>query len=301
LQVGATRRVAPTRGEAASPFLKGHNLIPETDKTIAVIAGMGTLPAALAEEAGKMGYRVAGIALQPLADESLRPFVDDFHKISIGSFGGLIKLLRKLSIRDAVMAGKIPKGLLYKHRIIPDLKAVKLLFSLKDRSDDTIMHAVVEELEKNGVKIHETTLFTQHLLAPEGVLTPRKPTKEEQQDIEFGWKIAKKIGGLDIGQTVVVKDKAVMAVEAIEGTDEAVRRGGALAGKDAVVVKVSKPEQDPRFDVPVVGSDTLHSMKSVGARVLAVEAGKCIIVDRENFIREADEMGIVVVGVKSDD
>ncbi|MBI5739234.1 MAG: UDP-2,3-diacylglucosamine diphosphatase LpxI [Nitrospirae bacterium] len=276
---------------------KPQSLVPDPP-VIAVIAGMGALPVALAAEARKMGYRVTGIALRPLADDSLRSFADDFHEIGIGSFGGLIKLLGKLSIRDAVMAGKVPKELLYKHRIIPDLKAVKLLFSLKDQSDDTIMKAVVDELEKNGVKIHETTLFTQGLLAPEGVMTPKKPTKEQQQDIEFGYEIAKRIGGLDIGQTVVVKDKAVMAVEAIEGTDEAVKRGGALAGKEAVVIKVSKPEQDRRFDVPVVGANTLHSMKSVGAKVLALEAEKCIILDRENFIKTAGEMGIVVVGVK---
>ncbi|RJQ51353.1 MAG: DUF1009 domain-containing protein [Nitrospiraceae bacterium] len=265
---------------------------------LAVIAGMGKLPAALATEAKKMGYRVTGIALQPPADESLSACVDDFHKISIGRFGGLISLLRKLSVRDAVMAGKVPKGLLYRHRIVPDIKAVRLLFSLRDRSDDTIMNAVVEELEKHGIKIHKTTEFTGNLLAPEGVVTHKKPSRDELKDIEFGWRIAKEMGRLDIGQTVVIKDMAVMAVEAIEGTDEAIKRGGGLAGKDAVVVKVSKPDQDMRFDVPVVGTDTLHSMKGAGAKALAVEAGKCIIVDKEMFIKEADRMGIVVVGVK---
>ncbi|RJQ13702.1 MAG: LpxI family protein [Nitrospiraceae bacterium] len=270
-----------------------------TPRILGLIAGMGDLPKAVATEARKMGYRVVGIALQPPADDTLGPFVDDFHKINIGRFGGLINLLKKLSVRDAVLAGKVPKELLYKNKIgiIPDMKAVKLIFSLRNRSDDTIMNAVVAELEKNGIELHDTTDFTKELLAPEGTLARRKPSKDELRDIEFGWVIAKKMGEMDIGQTVVVKDKAVMAVEAIEGTDEAIRRGGSLAKKDAVVVKVSKPRQDMRFDVPVVGIDTLHSMKQAGAKVLAVEAGKCIIVEKEKFIKEADKEGISVVGI----
>lgn len=268
--------------------------------TLGIIAGMGGLPKAVASEARRMGCRVVGIALQPPADESLKPFVDDFYKIKIGRFGGLISLLKKLSITNAVMAGKVPKEILYKHKtsVIPDMKAVKLLFSLKDRADDTIMRAVVHELEKNGIKLRNTTDFTKDLLAPSGVMTRKKPSKEELKDIAFGYEIAKEIGRQDIGQTVVVKDLAVMAVEAIEGTDEAIKRGGSLAKKDAVVVKVSKPKQDLRFDVPVVGTETLRSMKSASAKILAIEAEKCIIVEKEKFIREADREGIVVVGVQ---
>jgi hypothetical protein len=268
--------------------------------TLGLIAGMGGLPRAIASEARRMGCRVVGIALQPVADESLKPFVDDFYKINIGRLGGLISLLKKLSITNAVMAGKVPKEILYKHKtsIIPDIKTVKLFFTLKNRSDDTIMSAIVHELEKNGIKLRNTTDFTKGLLAPAGVLTKKKPTKDELRDIEFGFEIAKEIGRQDIGQTVVVKDLAVMAVEAIEGTDEAIKRGGSLAKKDAVVVKVSKPKQDLRFDVPVVGTDTLCSMKAASAKILALEAGKCIIVDKEKFIKEADKEGMVVVGVK---
>lgn len=269
------------------------------EKKLGLIAGMGDLPKAIAAEAQKMGYRVVGIALHPLADESLKPFVDDFHKINIGRFGGLLALLKKMSITNAVMAGKVPKELLYKNktRIIPDMKAVKLLFSLKNRADDTIMNAVVNEIEKHGIILHHTTAFAKNLLAPAEALTCNKPSKDELKDIYFGWKIAKEMGRLDIGQTVIVKDLAVMAVEAIEGTDEAIKRGGDLAKKKAVVVKVSKPHQDMRFDVPVVGLDTLYAMKSVGAKVLALEAGKCIIVDKEKFIKEADKTGIVVIGL----
>jgi len=278
--------------------LKAKN--PSDSPTLGLIAGMGDLPKAVAAEAKKMGNRVAAIALQPPADESLKPIADDFHKVSIGRLGGLISLLKKLSITEAVMAGKVPKSLLYKNKkdIIPDLKMVKVFFSLKDRSDDTIMNAFVNELEQNGIKLLNTTTFTKSLLSPEGLLTRKKPSKKELQDIEFGWGIAKEMGRLDIGQTVVVKNMAVMAIEAIEGTDEAIKRGGSLAHNDAVVIKVSKPKQDMRFDVPVIGLDTLASMKKSGAKVLAFEAQKCIIVDKEEFIRTADKDGLVVIGVK---
>ncbi len=267
--------------------------------TLGLIAGMGNLPKAIASEAKKKGYKVVAIALQPPADESLKPIADDFYTINVGRFGGLLALLKKLSITNAVMAGKVPKTLLYKHKtcIIPDIKAVKLFFSLKNLSDDTIMKVIVKELEKNGIKLHNTTDFTKNLLAPEGLLTRKKPTQEELKDIQFGWEIAKKIGHLDIGQTVIVKNMAVMAVEAIEGTDEAIKRGGSLAENGAVVIKTSKPQQDMRFDVPVVGTGTLVSMKKAKARVLAVEAEKCILVDRERFIKKADNEGIVVIGM----
>ncbi len=278
-----------------------------SSKKLGIIAGIGSLPHAVATEAKNAGYEVIGIAFQ-LGDEfsesptsnSLESVADEFHKISIGKFGSLISLLKKLSIREAVFAGKVPKNLLYKNKkkIIPDLKTLKMLFSLKNRSDDTIMTLVVKELENNGITIHKTTEFTKNLLAPEGVLTTRKPTKSDLEDLEFGWEIARKMGHLDIGQTVVVKDKAVMAVEAIEGTDEAIKRGGLLANKGAVIIKVSKPHQDMRFDVPAVGLETLHSMKRADAKMLAIEAGKCIIVDKEKFINEANKAGITVVGIK---
>jgi DUF1009 family protein len=267
---------------------------------LGLIAGMGGLPLVLASEARKKGFYIVAIALQPPADESLKPLADEFHKISVGRFGGLLSLLKKKSIRDGVMAGKIPKTLLYENKssIIPDLKAVKLLFSLKDHADDTILGAVVREIERHSITVHKTTEFTRDLLVTEGVMTGRKPSKKELRDIEFGWEIAKNIGGMDIGQTVVVKDLAVMAVEAIEGTDRAIARGGKLAENGAVVIKVSKPRQDMRFDVPVAGTETLKAMKKVSAGVLALEAGKCLIMDKEEFIREADKAGISVVGVK---
>jgi len=268
-------------------------------KTLGIIAGSGDLPCAVASEAKNMGYRVVVIALQPSADQSLDAFADDFHKVHIGRFGKIIKLLKDLSVTESVIVGKVSKSLLYQNKksIRPDLKALKILFSLKDRSDETFMNAIRTELKKNGVKLLKTTDFTRDLLTPEGVLTKKQPKKSQWNDIEFGWKIAKEIGRLDIGQTIVVKGTAVMAVEAIEGTDEAILRGGRYAVQGAVVIKVSRPQQDMRLDVPVAGIDTLFAMKKANAKVLAIEAGKSIIVDRKKFIKKADEAGIVVVGI----
>lgn len=276
-----------------------HKTPTAAHRILGLIAGKGDLPKAIASEARKMDYRVVVLGLMPLADESLRHFADEFIEINVGHLGKLISSLKKFHITEAVMAGKVPKGLLYKNKgkILPDLRAIKLLFSLKDRSDDSIMNGIVHELEKEGIKLLKTTAFTKNLLTAEGVLTKKQPDEKQWKDIEFGWKIAKEIGRLDIGQTIIVKDRAVMAVEAIEGTDEAILRGGTLAGSGAIVIKVSKPQQDMRFDVPAVGIDTIHVMKKTHAGVLALEAKRSIIIDREKFIHEAEKADIAVVGV----
>ena len=266
------------------------------EKKVGLIAGAGELPMAIAGEARSLGYKVIAIALEPLADESLSSHVDEIKWVNVGKLGKILDSLKKYDLKEVVMAGKVSKALLYKSKITPDLRAVKLLFSLKDRSDDSVLLAITKEIEKEGIHLLDITRFSSSLVTPDGVLTEQSPTENEMKDIEFGWKIAKEMGRLDIGQTVVVKDRAVIAVEAIEGTDEAIRRGGKLAGKGAVVVKVSKPNQDMRFDVPVVGSDTLKSMREVNARVLAVESGKSIILGKNKIIRESGRAGIVLVG-----
>jgi DUF1009 family protein len=265
-------------------------------KILGLIAGTGDLPKAIASEARAQGYTVFAIALDPLAERSLSSYVDEIEWINVGKFGKIIGTLTKHKIKDAVLAGKVPKSLLYKSKIIPDLRAIKFISSLKDKSDDSILQAVAKEIEKEGVNLLNILSFSSALLTPEGALTQESPTKDEWKDIAFGWKIAKEIGRLDIGQTVVVKNQAVMAVEAIEGTDEAIRRGGKLAGKGAVVVKVSKPNQDMRFDVPVVGLETLRAMIEVNARVLAAEAKKSIVLNKDKIIEESKKAGITVVG-----
>ncbi len=245
-----------------------------------------------------MGYAVTAVGLEPLADRSLAGSVDEIHWINVGKLAAIIETLKKAGVSEAVMAGKVPKSLLYKGRITPDLRAIKVLLCLRDRKDDSILLAITRELEKDGIALLKTTDFTSRLLTPEGILTKKSPSEEEWKDIAFGWQVAKEIGKLDIGQTVVVKNRAVMSVEAIEGTDEAIRRGGAYAVEGAVVVKVSKPKQDMRFDVPVVGSDTLRTMIEVKARVLAVEAKKSILLDREQIIADAQKARITIVGYR---
>lgn len=267
-------------------------------KKLGLIAGSGELPVAIATEARARGYTVIAVGLEPLAEKALAAAADEVSWVNVGKLGKIIDTLTKAGIGEAVMAGKVPKSLLYKSKITPDLRAVKVLFSLKDRNDDSIMLAIIRELEKDGIKLLDTTEFSSSLLTPEGVMTGSSPTEEEWRDIAFGWEIAKEIGRLDIGQTVVVKDKAVMAVEAIEGTDEAIKRGGKLAGKGAVVVKVSKPQQDMRFDVPVTGMATVEAMISVHARVLAVEAGRSILLDRGKMVAHADRAGMSIVGYR---
>jgi hypothetical protein len=270
--------------------------IQHSDKKLGLIAGMGELPIAVAGEAKSQGYTICAIALEPLADKSLSSHVDEIKWVNVGKLGTLINSLKKSGIKEAVMAGKVSKTLLYKSKITPDLRAVKLLFTLKDRRDDSILLAIAKELADEGIELLDITLFSTGLLMPEGVLTKNKPSNDEWKDIEFGWKMAKEIGRLDIGQTVVVKDRAVMAVEAIEGTDEAIKRGGKLAGEGAVVVKVSKPNQDMRFDVPAVGLQTLSAMQEVKARVLCVEAKKSLILNKDKLLEEAKIAGISIVG-----
>ena len=272
-----------------------------TVKKLGLIAGSGELPLAIAAEARARGYTVVAVGLEPLAERALAGAVDEVKWVNVGKLGTIINTLTKAGVVEAVMAGKVPKSLLYKSGITPDLRAVKVLFSLKDRSDDSIMLAITRELEKDGIKLLNTTEFSSSLSTPEGVLTKLAPSRDEWEDIAFGWEIARQIGRLDIGQTVVIKDKAVMAVEAIEGTDEAIKRGGRLAGEGAVVVKVSKPQQDMRFDVPVTGLDTLRTMILIRARVLAVEAERSILLNRGGLVSEADDAGISVVGYRPGD
>jgi len=265
--------------------------------TLGLIAGTGLLPALIAEEARRKGYRLVVAALESLAEPSLESLADAAAWFNPGKVGSIIKFLRSNGVEEAVMAGKIPKELLYTGGVRPDLKALGVLMKLKDWKDDSIINAVEREFSREGIRFLDMKDFCRGLLTPEGKLTRRGPDRRERKDIEFGFRMAKEIGTLGIGQTVVVKERAVMAVEAIEGTDEAIRRGGRLARGGGVVVKVSRPNQDMRFDVPVVGLETLEAMLETGIRAIAVEAGESIFVSRQEFIGRADEAGIAVVGV----
>jgi len=263
-------------------------------KRIGLIAGSGQFPLLFAHAARQAGVEVVALGFQGETDPALSKYVNEFHMLKLGQLSRMINAFRRAGITRAAMAGAINKTKLYT-RIRPDWRAVKFLNSLRNKKDDSLLRAFADELESEGIKIEPSTMFLPSLLAPEGILTRRKPNHREQVDIVFGWKMAKVIGGLDIGQCLVVKNQAVLAVEGIDGTDSTILRGGRLCREGAIIVKVSKPIQDLRFDVPAVGYDTIETMKRVKARVLAVEAGKTLMFDREKMIDAADAAGISIL------
>jgi len=266
-------------------------------KKIGLIAGNGRFPILFADQMRAQGLKVVAVAHLGETIKELEDHVDHISWIKVGQLGKLIKIFKREEVQELVMAGGIKKTRLFTD-IIPDLRAVQLLASLKEKKDDAILRAIAADLEKEHLYVKESTYYLKSLLVNEGNLTTRKPTKKELLDIEYGWKIAKSIGKLDIGQTILVKDKVVLAVEAIEGTDETIKRGGHLAGKDAIVVKVCKPGQDLRFDLPTIGPETIESMKAAHSYILAVEAGNTLILDKEKTIDIAENGGIGIVGVR---
>ncbi|MDH3974464.1 MAG: UDP-2,3-diacylglucosamine diphosphatase LpxI [Deltaproteobacteria bacterium] len=264
----------------------------------ALIAGGGEIPAILARAAKDKGASFVAVSLTEAAIAPLEGLAECVHSLSIGQVGKIIRTIKKAGINKVVFIGKVRKDLLFE-KIRFDLRAVKLLSSLKNRNDDTIMLALVRAFYDEGIEVLDQTAYLRDLMPAEGVLTKRKPSKKEWLDIRYGMVMAKRSASLDIGQTVIVKDQAIMAVEAIEGTDEAIKRGGLLSKKGgAVVAKVAKPDQDPRFDVPTVGKKTLESMREAGITVLAIEAEKTLFVNMDEVIRDADVSGISIVSYK---
>ena len=271
-------------------------------EVLGVLSGVGHLPVEVARSAKELGYHVVAVGVVPGIDEELPGSVDVYYDINIGKIGKIISTLKKNKVTKVTMIGKVTKEVLYKAgRIVPDLRAIKILATIPDRKDDTIMNAIVKELEDEGIEVMDQTLLIKPLLPPPGVLTKRKPTEAELADMEFGFEMAKAIGGLDIGQTVVVKNRAVMAVEAIEGTDACIRRGGQLGRGGVTVAKSAKPKQDMRFDVPSIGPDTIDSMIEAGAVALVIEAGCTLVVDREGMVAKADQNKISIVSMSEDE
>ena len=263
---------------------------------IGLIAGNGRFPLLFAENARRLGYRVSAVALSGEADPALERAVDRIHWVVLGQLGKLIKAFKQDGVRQAVMVGGVRKTHLFSD-VKPDLRSLALLRRVTIPKDDALLRAIAAELEDEGIRIRESTFGLDGLLVENGTLTRRGPTRKERRDIEFGWEMAEAVGRLDIGQCVVVKDCVVVAVEAVEGSDDAIRRGGKLARGGAVVVKRFKPQQDRRFDLPAVGPGTIQAMIESGAAVLAIEAGKAVFLDREEAIEAADEAGIAIVGV----
>ncbi|MCF0154337.1 MAG: LpxI family protein [Veillonella sp.] len=234
--------------------------------------------------------------------QALKEEADAYYDISPLKIGKIFKTLKAEGVVDITMLGKVTKEVLYKRGLmIPDMKTVALLSSLRNREDDTIMLAIIDAIEKEGFRVVDQTLYLKPFMPPVGVLTKAQPTEEQWQDIRFGFKLAKAMGGLDIGQTVVVKKQAAMAIEAIEGTDKCIRRGGELGQGGAVVVKTAKPDQDQRFDVPAVGRTTLQSMIDSECTVLAVEAERTVFVEQEAVLDMANQHGIVICAVAEEE
>jgi DUF1009 family protein len=265
-------------------------------KKLGLIAGNGKFPLLFAMEARREGYRVVATAHRGETDEAIEQAVDEVTWVYVGQLGKIIAAFQRAGVTEAVMAGGIRKVKLFGN-FRPDLRGARFLAKLKTREDDALLRGIAQELASDVIEILPSTLCLPQMIAAAGVLSRRAPRPEEWSDIELGFRTAKEIGRLGIGQTVVVKQQIVVAVEAVEGTDAAIARGGRLAKQGCIVVKVSKPQQDLRFDVPAVGVDTVHRLREVSGAVLAVEAGKTILLEKEELLRQADAAGIAVVGV----
>ena len=270
---------------------------PVSPTPLGLIAGNGQFPLLVAEEARRLGRRVISIGIEEETDPSLQNISDSFHWVALGQIKKTLALLKEAGVRDAIMAGQVKHTQIFR-RLKLDTTAVKIMASLVNKKTDTILSAVAEAFSQNGIQFLSSTVYLEKYLVPEGPLTRQKPSNEHTKDIVFGYKVAKDVAGLDLGQTVCVKDQSVLAVEAMEGTDACIRRAGEISGGEFVVVKVAKPKQDLRFDVPVIGLRTLSALKDSKARVLAVEAGKTLLFNKDAVLEEAALMKLVIVGIK---
>ena len=266
---------------------------------IGLIAGNGRFPFLALQGARGLGHDVTVVAVKeeafPELEGAARAAGADLHWVSLGHLGKCIKILKTAGIRQAVMAGQVKHAKIFSG-IIPDLTLLSVLTRLRARNTDALISAVADVLRGEGIELLNSTTFLEPLLARSGTLSKAAPSAEDLEDLAFGYRMADAIAGLDIGQTIVVKDKAVVAVEAMEGTDAVIKRAGEIAGGGTRVIKVAKPNQDMRFDVPVVGVATVEMMMAAGATVLSIDAGRTLIVDGERFFEAANAAGLVVVG-----
>jgi len=265
---------------------------------LGLIAGNGRFPFLVAAAGRRAGRRVVAVAINEETDPALEREVDEIHWVSLGQLGRCIDALKTGGVREAVMAGQV------KHRqifagIVPDLKMMGVLARLAVKSTDSLIGAVAEALGRDGITLLPSTALLQDQLATPGVMTRRRPSSDELKDVEYGREVARALAGFDVGQTVVVKDRAAVAVEAMEGTDEAIRRAGRIAGPGCTVVKVAKPRQDVRFDVPVVGPGTVTAMREAGATTLALQAGATLLLDRADLLAEADRAQVALWGFEA--
>ncbi len=279
------------------------------NQRIGLVAGWGRFPILVARSLKALGYEVHCVGLAGHADPSLAEICDSHARCGVARLGQHIRFFRRRGVTQATLAGKIFKHKLLFGRLawlplLPDLTTIRALFPIfiqgkQDRRDDTLLNAVVQVYARGGITMAPATDFAPELLAQPGLLTRRGPTAAQEQDIAFGWDLAKEMGRLDIGQSVAVKGRAVIAVEAVEGTDACIRRAGELCPQGGfTVVKVAKPQQDMRFDVPTIGLGTIESLATAGASVLAIEAGKTIVVDQAEVVALADKHALAIVAVE---
>jgi len=266
----------------------------ESPRKLGIIAGNGVYPRLLADAAHKAGVgTIVAVAFTDETDSILEKHVDVLEWMRVGQLGRLLKFFRSQEIHQAIMAGQIAPKNLFDLR--PDLKALMLLSKLKERNAESIFAAIADELTKIDVELLPATTFLEDSLARPGLIAGPKLAPQQEQDVELGRNVAKEIARLDIGQTIIIKNGTIVAVEALEGTNEAIKRGGTLAREGAVMVKVSKPNQDMRFDVPVVGVETIRIAAESGVRVIGVEAGKTLLLERDAVIALANDSNISVV------
>lgn len=268
-------------------------------KRIALIAGRGRLPQIFADEARRAGEFIIGIAIRGLTPPELESHVDKIYWGEPSEARRAVEIFKAEKASYVVMIGNIPKVLMFNKQVTEDKVASEIFNKSIDGKDYSIMRAIVCRLGREGVRVMDPTPYIKKLIPRKGLIAKRPPTRKEWEDIRFGYKMAKKISGLDIGQTVVIKNKVVIAVEAIEGTDAAIKRAGGLegVGRGAVVVKVARPGQDMRLDIPTIGPESIDALIGAGCSTIAVQAGKTLVVDRDEIIKKADQAGISVVAV----
>lgn len=266
---------------------------------IGLLAGGGQFPLLFAEAARARGRRVVAIAHVNETSVELEEKADITYWVKLGQLGKIISHFHREGIEEAVFAGTITKTRIFRD-VLPDLKGLTLWNKIDTKLDNSILCAVAAALEEEGIRVLASTCYLDHLFFPQGILTRKKPSASQMEDIRFGWAIAREVGRLDIGQCVVVRDRTVLAVEAMEGTDATIRRGGELAGSGAVVIKLKKPDQDFRFDLPATGEKTIETLASVKGAVLAVEAGQSLLFDKQAMVQAADRAGLVVIGLAED-
>jgi len=268
---------------------------------LGIIAGAGRFPFMVLEDAQRWGCHVTVVGLRGFADAGLAELADVFRWSGLARVGRWIRILKRSGAGTVILAGSVKKSSMYGRlrllRLLPDWTSLRIwFFTIPDKRNDTVLAAVADEFARHEIIMQDCVHYSAEHMAPEGVLTRAEPTPAQLKDADFGWSISKEMGRLDIGQSIAVKETEVIAVEAIEGTDRMIERAGELCPQGGwILIKVAKPQQDMRFDVPTVGPETIARLKEHGGKMLVIEAGKTLIIDRENMIADANAAGIVIL------